>query len=374
MRRNPSLFIAFTYTMRLYLTLFMITLSIGGYSQPDLESEELKLNANLLKFRGTQTTDEMNSANTEFTALMREFLLRKGAFTYSFKHLKTVAVLDSPDQKIRIVNWNIEYPDMSYSYGAFVMVRKNKKVVLYELKDALDAYESKPTEVIGSENWYGALYYKIVPYEINRSTEYILIGWDGGTVSSNFKIIDVLSITKKGLQLGSPVFNTGDEITNRLIFEYSDKANMTVRFEEKYNRIVMDHLSPEAPSLEGLYSYYVPDFSYDAYWFDGEFWNLKEDVIAVNDDKNGSSVEYIQLNPRTGRLEKRKSKKGWIDPSSEHNKGDLKHVARTPEPAIEPPEQIEKRKKKKRRRRRKDDPAGLSVTTGKYKKNRKNKH
>ena len=109
---------------------------------------------------------------------------------------------------------------------------------------------------------------------------------------------------------------------------------MTVRFEEKYGRIVMDHLSPEAPSMKELYSYYVPDFSYDAYIFDGEYWTLKEDVIAVNDPDIRFSKEYIQLNPRTGRLERKKFKKGWINPTNMDSEGDIEHVARTPESTV----------------------------------------
>ena len=67
-----------------------------------------------------------------------------------------------------------------------------------------------------------------------------------------------------------------------------------MKFEEKYGRVVMDHLSPEAPSLEGLHSYYVPDLSYDSYAYNGAYWVLTEDVIkkvVLEVEKKASELE-----------------------------------------------------------------------------------
>lgn len=351
------------------LTIFTLLAGIAS-GQIDLEKEELKLNEELLNFRTEFTAAGMDKANISFASKMKDFLLLDGAYTYTFKHLETVAILDSPDGKIRIVNWNIEYPDFSYSFGGFVLHKNNKKVSIFELKDAFDPYQSKPNGIVNETNWYGALYYKIIPFLNGRNTEYLLLGWDGGTTGSNYKILDVLSVAKKHIYFGSPVFNTNGDLSKRIVFEYSDRANMTMRYEEKYGRIVMDHLSPEAPSMEGVYSYYVPDFSYDAYIFDGRFWKLKEDIIAVNNPQEANN-EFIQLNPRTGRLEKKRFKKDWINPTNSGVKGEIEHVARIPEtPLANPP--VEKDEKRKKKRTKKYDPSGLSVTTGKYKKRRKN--
>jgi len=354
-----------------FLILFVLLSSLAT-GQTDLEKEELKLNEELLNFRTEFTAAGMDQANISFASKMNKFLSLDGAFNYKFKHLETVAVLDSPDGKIRLVNWNIEYPDFSYSFGGFVMYKNNKKVSVYELNDAFDPYQSKPNGIVNEKNWYGALYYKIIPFLNGRNTEYLLLGWDGGTTGSNYKVLDVLSVSKKHIYFGSPVFNSNGEILKRIVFEYSDRANMTMRYEEKYGRIVMDHLSPEAPSMEGVYSYYVPDFSYDAYIFNGKHWKLKEDIIAVNNPQE-SNNEFIQLNPRTGRLEKKRFKKDWINPTNSGVEGEIEHVARIPEtPTSNPP--VEKKEKRKKRRNKKYDSSGLSVTTGKYKSKRRRNH
>ena len=360
----------------IHIVILLSYFTFFASAQISLEKEEIKLNQELLAFRSEFTSNGMDIASQNFSTKMKAFLSQEGAFDYEFKHLETVAIIDSPDKKVRIVNWNIEYPDFSYSYGGFVLVKNNKKVNIYTLTDALDPYESKPTSKLSANQWYGALYYKIIPFQRSRKTEYLLLGWDGGTTGSNFKIIDVLTVSRKSIEFGSPVLNDNNKISNRVIFEYADRAKMTMRFEEKYGRIVMDHLSPEAPSLEGLYSYYVPDLSYDAYIYDGDYWNLKEDVIAVNSQQQ-SAKDFIQLNPRTGKLERKKIKKDWINPSNTINKSEIEHVARmpeSPETAASLSDQIKDKKTKKKIRKSKKDPNGLSVTTGKYKiKKRKNR-
>ena len=176
----------------LYLIIFSICLSNFALGQVNLENEERKLNEELLKFRSEFTEEGMDKSNLSFTSKMKSFLALEGAFDYKFKHLETVAILDSPDGKVRIVNWNIEYPDISYSFAGYVLYKNNKKVTIHEMNDALDPYQSKPKGIISGNKWYGALYYKVIPFQNGRNTQYLLIGWDGGTTGSNFKILDVL--------------------------------------------------------------------------------------------------------------------------------------------------------------------------------------
>lgn len=340
-----------------------------AFSQIKLEIQEIALNQTLLKFRQASTAEQMDAQNETFKDEFKAFLSLPGAFDYKFKHLESVAILDSPDEKIRIINWNIEYPDMSYAYGGFILIKSNKKTRIVELVDTLDAYDSKPKGTVDYSKWYGALYYKIVPFENGSKTEYLLLGWDGGTTGSNFKIMDVLVLGKRSVRFGSPVFISNNNLDKRIVFEYSNQAVMNVRFEEKYGRIVMDHLSPEAPSLEGLYSYYVPDLSYDSYAYNGAYWVLTEDIIAVNDPEF-EPKSFIQMNARTGKLERKKLKKDWINPTAgKNNDGDINHVARTPESELndtENPKEYNKKEQRKLRRAYRRNPSGLSVTTGKY--------
>ncbi len=346
-----------------------------GFSQVDLAERELLLNTKLEALRAAKNDDDIETLNLDFKNEMVSFLKLEGAFTYPISKLKTIALLDSPDKLVRIINWNLEYSDMSYSYCGFVMRwdEDKEELKITELIDKVDPYTAKPTGVIDAKNWYGALYYKIIPIEYNSKIEYTLLGWDGGTTGSNFKIIDVLTFSGNNVKFGSPIFIKKKEVLKRVVFEYSDKSSMSLKYEDKYGRIVFDHLSPESPTLAGVYSFYVPDFSYDAFLWENESWVLNEDVITLNDEEvNKNQTNYV-VNEKTGEIKKKKVKDGWINPADPNRKNDIGHVARVPEINPINEDNTDKPKKKHLRRDRRD-PNNLSVTTGKYKKKKRRKN
>ena len=346
-----------------------------GFSQVDLAERELLLNTKLEALRAAKNDDDIETLNLDFKNEMLSFLKLEGAFTYPISKLKTIALLDSPDKLVRIINWNLEYSDMSYSYCGFVMRwdEDKEELKITELIDKVDPYTAKPTGVIDAKNWYGALYYKIIPIEYNGKIEYTLLGWDGGTTGSNFKIIDVLTFSGNNVKFGSPIFIKKKEVLKRVVFEYSDKSSMSLKYEDKYGRIVFDHLSPESPTLAGVYSFYVPDFSYDAFLWENESWVLNEDVITLNDEEvNKNQTNYV-VNEKTGEIKKKKGKDGWINPADPNRKNDIGHVARVPEINPINEDNTDKPKKKHLRRDRRD-PNNLSVTTGKYKKKKRRKN
>ena len=57
---------------------------------------------------------------------------------------------------------------------------------------------------------------------------------------------------------------------------------MMLRFDEREELIVFDHLAPMEPKYEGDRSYYGPDFSYDALEFKKGKWILIENVELRN--------------------------------------------------------------------------------------------
>jgi hypothetical protein len=194
----------------LFFFLTLIFTGIKLWAQGDLEEKEMALNNSLINLRNAKSDDDITRLNRVFKKDMGNFLKLEGVFKYKFKYLKTVAILDSPDESFRIINWNLEFSDLSYSYCAYVMRWDEDKDVakVTELIDNLDPYSPKPEGIIDAKNWYGCLYYKIVPFERNNKTEYLLLGWDGGTTGSNFKIIDVLTFNGNNVKLGSPVLSS----------------------------------------------------------------------------------------------------------------------------------------------------------------------
>ncbi len=330
----------------------------------DLGKREDTLEILLNNLRSAKTDIDKKSADDQFNSFLKETIKQEAAFTYPFERLKTVGIVDSPDGTLRIINWNIEQEDLSQKYHCYLLHRDNKKIIISELNDNSANLTLKPDGILEADNWYGALYYKIIPKEKGSKKSYILLGWDGNSSTSTIKLIDVLYFAGESPKLGSPIFKLNKTTQKRIFFEHSKKVSMSLKYEEKYDRIIYDHLSPEAPALAGFYSFYVPDLTYDAIYFDKNKWVLKEDVIGTNPHTEERKEVYI-MNERTGKTEKVTIKDKWENP--EDSKAPIsgsKHSAVTPETDVRPEEKKKEELNKKIYKKDKRDPNNLNITTG----------
>lgn len=302
-----------------------------------LVQRERQLVSLLSDLRLAKDNTEKEAKNKLFKQYLFETIQIKNAFDYPFKGLVTVGTVVSDDKKIRMFNWNVEQDDQSQKYYCYILRfdERKKEYVTSELVDNSFMLPARPDDILEAKNWYGALYYKIIPIEKGGKHMYTLLGYDANTSMSNIKLIDVLSFTGNNPKLGSPIFKTKTETLKRVFFEHSEKAYMSLKYEAEYGRIIYDHLSPETPSMTGFYSYYVPDFSYDAFVYIKDKWVLHEDVVGVNSNgNNDGKVSVMVQNPKTGLLEKKEIKEKWINPTDPNAvTGSVAHVAVTPEEA-----------------------------------------
>jgi hypothetical protein len=248
----------------------ILSASNAGAQDTIMSYRESQLVELLAELRAAKDDIEKEEKNTLFLDYFRETLAEKSAYAYPFSQLKTVGIIDSPDGLLRIINWNIEQDDETQKYCGFVLKKDERKdeILVTELIDNSAELPLRPEDILTANNWYGALYYKIIPVEKGSKTVYTLLGWDGNSSSSNVKLIDVLYFTGTQLKLGSPIFKLKDQVLKRVFYEHSERAVMSLRYEEEYKRIIFDHLSPESPNLKGFYAYYIPDLSYDAFVLD----------------------------------------------------------------------------------------------------------
>jgi hypothetical protein len=356
-----------------FILIAALFLAFHSFAQDTILSQrEANLVELLNDLRAAKDDFEKDEKNALFYQYFLETLNEKSAYTYSFSQLKSVGVIDSPDGLLRIINWNIEQDDETQKYYGFVLKKDERKdeILITELIDNSAELPLRPEEILTADNWYGALYYKIIPVEKGSKTVYTLLGWDGNSSTSNVKLIDVLYFTGSQLKFGSPIFKLKDQLLKRVFYEHSERAVMTLRYEPDYNRIIFDHLSPEAPNLKGFYAYYIPDLSYDAFVLDGTKWVLKEDVIGVNSKEDDEKMQVFVRNERTGKIEKKTIKKKWENPEDENLSG-TPHVAVTPEgQAIEETKDqndLDSKTLKKDKR----DPNKLSTTLGGKKKRKR---
>jgi len=361
-------------SMKLIPSILLIMLSFQGEAQVNaiLAQKEIVLDSLLSELRSADNNADREAANREFKKEMESALAEPTAISFRFTKLKTVGIIDSPDNLVRIVNWNVEQEDMSHKYYCYVLYIDDKKdgVRVKELKDISFGMPSQPTEVVDADSWYGALYYKIIPVQKGSRTIYTLLGWDHNSELSQLKLIDAMYFTSSTIKFGNPIFRVGSETLNRVFFEHSKKTSMFLNYEASRSRIMMDHLSPEAPSLKNFRSYYVPDMSYDAFEYDRNKWVLIEDVVGVNDGEHSSQKQEVTvMNENTGQLEKRIVKTNWQNPEDPNAPaGGSEHVAVTPESVSgqEPLETDPKRNELDDRinKRDKRDPNQLSTVNG----------
>jgi len=361
-----------------YRILILLFFSVGNLlanEDSTLVAREKQLELLLNELRLAENDAVKSEKNSAFKDYLFETLQHKDAFTYPFSKLRTVGFIDSPDKLVRIINWNVEQDDETQMYYCFILHvdERKKKVEISELTDNSFMLPPRPDGILDASDWYGALYYKIIPMEKSGKTIYTLLGWDGNNSMSSIKLIDALYFSGDHPKLGSPIFKTTETTQKRVFFEHSKKATMSLKYEEQYDRIIFDHLSPEAPNLKGFYSFYVPDLSYDAMVLEGNKWILKEDVIGINPEPNEKTTIFVK-NERTGEVEEKEIKNKWENPEDEGAPGGgSEHVAVTPDQDLNNPVAQKNVQDKKISKRDKRDVENMGVTLGKGTKPKKRK-
>ena len=96
------------------------------------------------------------------------------------------------------------------------------------------------------------------------------------------------SKSKHFLYYMGDVFKKDKMTSKRVILEYNKSSTISVRYQEKQERIVFDHLIPMRKDLEGLYEYYVPDGTYDSMTYSNGKWLFRSDVTVNNANTNAT--------------------------------------------------------------------------------------
>ena len=263
-----------------------------GYSQDFVEIQN-KLSE---KFESLYLDDTDSSHIILNNKILKEFknaLQQENSFKCDFGKLTKISKLVSDDGKLKIFTWHIQFSDGNFKYFGFIQYQNKKNKLIIELTDQSEKMTNPEQLTLNAENWYGALYYKIISKKIKKQTYYTLLGWDGNNNYSNKKLIDVLTVSSDGfIQFGAPIFEYQTQIKNRIIFEYGEQVSMVLRYDTDYKMIIWDHLAPSQKQFAGQFQFYGPDFSYDALVFKKGFWNFLEKVTPLNKEDNSSQKQY----------------------------------------------------------------------------------
>lgn len=273
------------------LSIIFITLTIAqivhGVEQvePSKRQEVLRILFDSLKSSSNDSISK--ELNSQITSLLKDELSTPESFTNQYENLKFLGKCESEDKKMRVYTWMYETQNKDYRYGCFVQTKDRKgNITLKQLRMSNKRYVPKPSNTVYEKNWYGALYYKIIP-PLNKKDTYKLLGWGKGNPGTEFKVIETISIDKKGnITLGKDNrFNSGKGTFKRIVLQYSDQLSASLAYNKGNKSIIFDHLIPSENVYKGIYSYYGPDFTYDEYKIDKKgIWNLVQNVDARNNE------------------------------------------------------------------------------------------
>jgi len=235
---------------------------------------------------------DRKAANYHFIKTLVTALKTPNSFLFRFDSVKTISILNSPDNRFRIFSWHIINMDGSYRFYGAIQMNTGGALKLYPLEDYTPLIKNPEDTVTDNTKWYGAQYYdKIV--RIDAATPYyVLLGWKGNTVESTKKVIDVISFKNDKVSFGLPVFDQKGKIKKRVVFEYTRDASMLLRYAPDEHLIVFDNLVPPDKKSKDKPQTYGPDLSYNAFRTKNGRWEYV-DNIDMRNVPDAHDMEYI---------------------------------------------------------------------------------
>ena len=281
-------------TMRTYfltvITLFLFLSSFAQHSDETTNIKQLRSYEDSLIMLGkamvndTEETQRQTS-NYSFIKTLVSALKIPNSFLYPFDSVKAVRIINSPDNRFRIITWPLTFDDGSYRFYGTIQMNTGGKLVMYPLTDASPDIKNPEDTITDNRKWFGAEYYWIVPV-YSPKLYYVLLGWKGYTDKSTKKVIEVLSFDNDKPVLGMPVFDGNGKTRKRVVFEYTRHASMLLRYLPDQNMIVFDHLVPPDPKMKDQKDSYGPDLSYDGYKIKNGHWVFVSNLDMRNEPEN----------------------------------------------------------------------------------------
>ncbi len=229
----------------------------------------------------------------KFVKQLLRALSTPNSYQYGFPALsKRINIIAPPDNSFRIFNWLVVGADNRIRYYGAIQ-QPSEELKLHPLIDyTRELGKFAEDSVLTNSKWYGALYYRIVPTEVKGTKYYNLFGLNSSGLVSNKKVIDPMRLTEDGVVFGAPVFNVSSEHTqgriNRFIIEYKKEVQASLNWDEDKKMIYFDKLISQVNDPNRKYTY-VPSGQYDGFRWDYGQWNYVQDLIPVQNFKDGEA-------------------------------------------------------------------------------------
>ncbi|MDO4461067.1 MAG: hypothetical protein Q4C30_01030 [Bacteroidia bacterium] len=193
--------------------------------------------------------------------------------------LTRVVTISDPDSKVfKMSTYCVSYPDFTTSFHGMIAHDADGRHYVDRLEDKTAEIMSPERGVLSPAKWYGAVYYNVIPFQVDKKQYYTLLGYKASDGLVKTRVVEILSFKAKRVAFGAPLFLHEKATYHRRVMKYSAQANMMMRYDERISTLVMDHLSPPSSMLRGQWRYYGPDMSYDGYKLTKQGWQFADDL------------------------------------------------------------------------------------------------
>lgn len=280
--------------MRRMLLLLTVPLALAVRAQPDAKAEAIAQAKALAAATGDL---EREAASAKLKTALQQLLATPDALRLPLDDLP-LSRIEAPDHSFRLITWNVPQPDGQHRFEGLLLARDGKAQRLFELRDQTAALASPELAETGADRWYGALYYDVIPVRKGGRTYYTLLGWKGYSATETRKVIEVLWFRGGKPRFGAPLFEGGRLKPQRKVYAYAFSTSMMLRHEREPGRIVLDHLSPLRPDLQGKGALMGPDMSFDAFVWEKGQWRYLRDIDLRDPKRDGRPFKAPPPAPR----------------------------------------------------------------------------
>ncbi len=255
---------------------------LDAANQKEIQKKEDSLKNFALQIVQGRTASDRFSADSQFTKMFVRALKVKNSFSYPFDSLTTISKLTPGDSSFRIFTWQMVVNEsVTRQHGAIQMKTLDGSLKLFPLIDKAPVTFDKQDTVANNFGWMGAVYYKLIEKKAFGKNYYTLLGYDENNLSSNKKVIEILTFKDGEPIFGGPNFSFQDNSVikrsmARYIMEFKKDASPRLTYDPELDIIVYEHLISETGESGKKYTY-IPDGDYEGLrWIDGKWVHIQK--------------------------------------------------------------------------------------------------
>ena len=256
--------------------------NISSADRKALHKKEDSLKIFALEIIQGRNTEDRFSADSQFTKMFVRALKIKGSIHYPFDSLITISRLSPKDSSFKIFTWQLVINDnLVRQHGAIQIKTADGSLKLFPLIDKTTLINNPEDTIANNFGWVGALYYKMIEKKAFGNNYYTLLGYDENTLSSNKKIIEILTFKNGEPVFGGSNFSFQDNSLHkksmaRYIMEYKKNASPRLTYDAERDMIIYEHLISETGEPNKKYTY-IPDGDYEGLkWMDGKWMHINK--------------------------------------------------------------------------------------------------